>query len=90
MTWTYDLQGGITLEFVITDGLVTQITVGGSGPWKLSKTRTGLQLGDTYKLVLWVCGYPESQRFVNSSSAGELREQDAALFTRCLRIKWSV
>jgi len=64
VTWTYDLQGGITLECVITDGLVTQITVGGSGPWKLSKTRTGLQLGDTYKLALWVCGYPESQRFV--------------------------
>jgi len=66
VTWTYDLQGGITLEFVITDGLVTQITVGGTGPWALSKTHTGLQLGDTYKLVWWVCGYPESQRFVNS------------------------
>lgn len=64
-TWTYDLQGGITLEFVVTDGLVTQITVGGTGPWGMSKTRTGLQLGDTYKLVWWVCGNPESQRFVN-------------------------
>jgi len=39
------------------------ITVGGVGPWGLSKTRTGLQLGDSYKLVLWVCGYPESQRY---------------------------
>lgn len=62
-TWTYDLQNGITLEFILTDGLVTQITVGGQGPWGLSKTRTGLQLGDTYKLVLWVCGYPESQKY---------------------------
>ncbi len=59
VTWTYDLPNGVTLEFIITDGVVTQITVGGQGPWALSKTRAGLQLGDTYKLVLWVMGFPE-------------------------------
>lgn len=63
ITWTYDLPNGITLEFIITDGLVTQITVGGQGPWSLSKTRTGMQLGDTYKLALFVCGYPESHKY---------------------------
>jgi len=29
VTWTYDLWNGITLEFIITDGLITQITTGG-------------------------------------------------------------
>lgn len=66
VVWTYTLNGGITLEFIITGGLVTQITVGGTGPWSLSKTRTGLQLGDTYKLAVWVCGYPESQKYVSN------------------------
>lgn len=64
VTWTYDLHNGITLEVILTDGIVTQITVGGVGPWGLSKTRTGIQLGDSYKLVLWVHGYPESQKYV--------------------------
>lgn len=59
VAWTYDLPNGITLEFVIDENLVTQITVGGHGPWSLSKTRTGIQLGDTYKLVRYVCGKPE-------------------------------
>ena len=64
VTYTYDLPNGITLEFVLTEGIVTQITVGGVGPWAMSKTRMGIQLGDTYKLVVWVCGYPESQAYV--------------------------
>ncbi len=63
VTWTYDLPSGITLEFILTDGKITQITAGGVGPWVASKTRTGLELGDTYKLVLWVMGYPESQKY---------------------------
>jgi hypothetical protein len=81
VTWTYDLQNGITLEFIITEGTVTQITVGGIGPWGLSKTRTGLQLGDSYKLVLWVCGYPESQRFVGRFLRLSYVDKSRALFT---------
>lgn len=64
ITYTYELNGGITAEFVITDGIVTQITVGGYSPWGLSKTHSGLQLGDTYKLAVWVCGFPKKQEYV--------------------------
>jgi len=81
VTWTYDLQNGITLEFIITDGLITQITVGGRGPWGLSKTRTGLQLGDTYKLTLWVCGYPESQKYAGRFLRVSYVNKSRALFT---------
>ncbi|MFQ3548240.1 MAG: hypothetical protein SNJ70_00640 [Armatimonadota bacterium] len=81
ITWTYDLPNGITLEFVITQGIITQITVGGRGPWSLSKTRTGLQLGDTYKLVLWVNGYPETQNYVGRFLSVGYINQNRALFT---------
>jgi hypothetical protein len=82
VTWTYDLPNGITLEFIVTDGTITQITVGGEGPWGLSKTRTGLQLGDTYKLVLWVCGYPtEPQKYVRRFLRVSYIDKNRALFT---------
>lgn len=81
VTWTYDLTNGITLEFIITDGLITQITVGGSEPWGLSRTRTGIQLGDTYKLVLWVGGYPESQKYVGRFLRVSYVNKNRALFT---------
>ena len=81
VTWTYDLPNGITLEFIITDGLITQITAGGIGPWSLSKTRTGLQLGDTYKLVLWVCGYPESQEYAGRFLRARYVTKNRLLFT---------
>ncbi|MGC8863712.1 MAG: hypothetical protein ACP5R5_13185 [Armatimonadota bacterium] len=82
VTWTYDLPNGITLEFIITDGMITQITVGGEGPWPLSKTRTGLQLGDTYKLVLWVMGFPkEPQKYVGRFLRVSYIEKNRALFT---------
>lgn len=81
VTWTYDLPNGITLEFVITEGIITQITVGGVGPWSLSRTRTGLQLGDTYKLVLWVCGYPERQSYVGRFLRVSYVNSNRALFT---------
>ena len=81
VTWTYDLPNGITLEFIITDGLITQITAGGIGPWKLSKTRTGLQLGDTYKLVLWVCGYPEAHEYAGRFLRARYVNKNRALFT---------
>ena len=81
VTWTYDLPNGITLEFIITDGLITQITAGGIGPWKLSRTRTGLQLGDTYKLVLWVCGYPEAHEYAGRFLRARYVNKNRALFT---------
>jgi len=82
VTWTYDLPNGITLEFIITDGTITQITVGGEGPWPLSKTRTGLQLGDTYKLVLWVMGFPEEpQKYVGRFLRVSYIEKSRVLFT---------
>ena len=81
VTWTYDLPNGITLEFIITDGLITQITAGGVGPWKLSKTRTGLQLGDSYKLVLWVCGYPEAHEYAGRFLRARYVNKNRALFT---------
>lgn len=82
VTWTYDLPNGITLEFIITDGVVTQITVGGQGPWALSKTRTGLQLGDTYKLVLWVMGFPEEpHKYVGRFLRVSYLNKNRSLFT---------
>ncbi len=81
VTWTYDLPNGITLEFIITEGIITQITVGGVGPWSGSKTRMGLQLGDTYKLVLWVAGYPESQKYVGRFLRVSYVEKSRVLFT---------
>ena len=82
VTWTYDLPNGITLEFIITDGTITQITVGGEGPWGLSKTRTGLQLGDSYKLVLWVMGFPEEhQKYVGRFLRVSYVEKNHVLFT---------
>jgi len=82
ITWTYDLPNGITLEFIITNGIVTQITVGGEGPWALSKTRTGIQLGDSYKLVLTVCGFPEEpQRYVGRFLRVSYVEKNRVLFT---------
>lgn len=81
VTWTYDLPNGITLEFIVTDGIITQITCGGIGPWGLSKTRTGLQLGDTYKLAIWVAGYPESQNYVGRFLRVSYVEKNRALYT---------
>ncbi len=82
VTWTYDLQDGITLEFIITDGIITQITVGGQGPWGLSKTRTGIQLGDTYKLVLWVNNFPkEPQKYVGRFLRVSYIDKNRTLFT---------
>lgn len=81
VTWTYDLPNGITLEFIVTEEIITQITVGGVGPWGLSKTRTGVQLGDTYKLVLWVYGYPENQRYIGKFLRVSYVNKHRVLFT---------
>ncbi|MBP5094283.1 MAG: hypothetical protein J6332_09580 [Abditibacteriota bacterium] len=81
VTWAYDLRNGITLEFIITDGLVTQITMGGVTPWTFSKTRTGLMLGDTYKLVLYVCGYPENQNYAGKFLRASYVNKSRVLYT---------
>lgn len=62
--YTYKLKGkgAVTLDFIINSGIITQITASGTGPWPYSKTKTGLQLGDSYALTLWVCGTPEDQK----------------------------
>ncbi len=61
IAWTYDLPNGVTLEFELTDGIVTSITAVGTGPYIASRTRIGLELGDTYRLALLVAGFPETQ-----------------------------
>lgn len=61
IAWTYDLSNGVTLEFELTDGIVTSITAVGKGPYAPSRTRMGLELGDSYRLALLVAGFPETQ-----------------------------
>lgn len=61
IAWTYDLTNGVTLEFELTDGIVTSITAVGKGPYTPSRTRMGLELGDSYRLALLVAGFPETQ-----------------------------
>ena len=45
----------------MTDGIVTSITAVGKGPYTPSRTRMGLELGDSYRLALLVAGFPETQ-----------------------------
>ena len=77
-TYTYDLQDGTTVEFIISgSGRVIQITVGGDQPFALSKTSKGIKLGNYYKDVIFAYGYPESQtqvgRFLRASYADKQR-----------------
>ncbi|MEN6520673.1 MAG: hypothetical protein ABFD46_05915 [Armatimonadota bacterium] len=63
VTWTYDLQSGTTLEFMISEsGRIIQITVGGDQPFALSKTSKGIKIGSYYKDVIFKYGYPEKQQ----------------------------
>jgi hypothetical protein len=76
--WTYELQNGITLEFIISDsGRVVQVTVGGDQPFALSKTSKGIKIGSYYKDVIFKYGYPEKQvmtgRFLRASYADKHR-----------------
>ena len=78
VTWTYDLQDGTTVEFIISgSGRVVQITVGGDQAFTLSKTSKGIKLGNYYKDVIFKYGYPESQsqvgRFLRASYADKQR-----------------
>jgi len=82
VTWTYDLPHGVTLEVIVAEGgLITQITVGGAEKWAPSKTSKGIQLGSTYKDVLYRYGYPEAHtqagRFLRLSYV----DKDRCMFT---------
>jgi len=63
--WTYELpKNGPTIEFIVDDGLVSQITVSGSKPWAPAKTAKGVIIGDNYKKALLTYGYPDKQEYV--------------------------
>lgn len=63
--WTYDLpKNGPTVEFIVDDGLVSQITVTASKAWAPAKTTKGVKIGDDYKTVLLKYGYPDKQEYV--------------------------
>ena len=61
--WTYYLpKKGPTLEFIIGDGIVSQITVSGT-KWAGVKTAKGITLGDSYKKALLLYGYPDKHEY---------------------------
>ncbi len=78
ITWTYDLPGGTTLEYLISDkGVVVQITASGSGSFTLAKTSKGVKFGTAYKDVIMKYGFPEEHikisKFVRASYADKSR-----------------
>ena len=66
--WQYDLPSGVKLEFIIKNGKVSQITVISLYPWKYAKLKSGLMIGDTYKLVTYLWGINYKQQQVGSFS----------------------
>ncbi|MBQ0104586.1 MAG: hypothetical protein KBT47_00940 [Armatimonadetes bacterium] len=66
--WQYDLASGVQLEFIIKDGKVSQITVLSLYPWKLAQLKSGLMIGDTYKLVTYLWGVNYKQQKIGSFS----------------------
>jgi hypothetical protein len=82
VTWTYDLQDGTTVEFIISgSGRVIQITVGGDRPFTLSKTSKGIKLGSYYKDVIFNYGYPESHSYVGRFLRASYAEDHRVVFT---------
>ena len=62
--WTYELPKGKTIEFIVNDGLISQITVSGSKTFQGVRTAKGVMIGDNYKKVLMSYGYPDKQEYV--------------------------
>ncbi|MDO8684162.1 MAG: hypothetical protein Q7N50_11840 [Armatimonadota bacterium] len=62
--WTYEIPKGPTLEFIVNQGVIAQITASGSKPWPGSKTSKGVGLCDNYMKVLLTYGYPDKQEYV--------------------------
>lgn len=59
----YDYASGPSLVFTIgRKGLVEQIDAFAPWPWKAALTKRRINVGSTYKQVVAVYGYPESQR----------------------------
>jgi hypothetical protein len=75
--WTYNKQGGVTLEFLINeDGLVAQISVSGSGKGFNTSTSKGIQLGSGYTKLLNTYGFPDRHLIM---SVGQTGVQQAAM-----------
>ena len=60
LCWQYDLPAGTNLEFIVTNGKISQITVVSLYPWKYAKLNNGIMIGDTYKLVTYLMGIDPS------------------------------
>ena len=56
LCWQYELPAGTNLEFIVTNGKISQITVVSLYPWKYAKLNNGIMIGDTYKLVTYLMG----------------------------------
>jgi len=75
--WTYNKQGGVTLEFLINeDGLVAQISVSGSGKGFNTSTSKGIHLGSGYTQLLNTYGFPDRHLIM---SVGQTGVQQAAM-----------
>jgi len=61
--YVYDYPSGTTLVFTIGHkGLVEQIDAFAPWPWSPARTARGIGVGSTYKKVVALYGYPDSQR----------------------------
>jgi hypothetical protein len=80
--WTYDLpKNGPTIEFIVDDGLVSQITVSAGKPWAGSKTSKGVAIGDSYKKALMTYGYPDKQEYVGRYLRVSYLQRSNVVFT---------
>lgn len=69
--WIYEMPGknkmpGPTLEFIVSEGIVSQITVSGGSAWTGAKTAKGVGLCNNYKTVLLNYGYPDKHEYVGN------------------------
>ncbi|MDO8585451.1 MAG: hypothetical protein Q7T82_00240 [Armatimonadota bacterium] len=79
--WTYELPKGKTVEFIVNDGLISQITVSGSKAFEGVKTSKGVTIGDNYKKVLMSYGYPDKQEYVGRYLRVGYLERSNIMFT---------
>jgi len=66
--WQYDLNSGVQLEFLVKNNKISQITVLSLYPWKSAKLKSGIMIGDTYKLTTYLWGIDYRQQAVGSFS----------------------
>ncbi|MBQ9358361.1 MAG: hypothetical protein IJT95_02320 [Abditibacteriota bacterium] len=60
LCWQYELPAGTNMEFIVTNGKISQITVVSLYPWKYARMSSGIMIGDTYKLVTYLMGIDPS------------------------------